>query len=227
MKISPFFYVLPVAAVCIVANEPVMATPEDIVLDSADTIVSFVESRTERIPRYLIRQAQAIAIVPKVISAGFIFGGTRGDGVLLLRDERGQWGNPAIVSISAGSVGLQIGAKSTDVVLLFMNKRSARSALRESFTLGGNVSVAAGPLSKDPVNPSDAPGRTDVFSYSRSEGLFAGVALEGAKLGFERDLTQDLYQRRSLSIRQVFDDRTLRAPSVIRELHQALYNAQR
>jgi len=226
MRVSPLIFVVPAATICMVA-QPAAATPEDVIIDSTDTIASFVSSRNDRrIPRQIIRRAKGIAILPGVITGGFIFGGTGGSGTLMIRDDRGRWGNPIIVSLSAGSFGLQAGAKSTDVILVFMSKHSIRSTLRESFALGGNVSVAGGPVGGNAVTPTDAPD-SDIYSYTRSQGLFAGVALEGSKIAYDRDETEKLYQRRNLSAERVLRDRSLPISAVIRELHQVLYNAQR
>ena len=226
MRVSPLLFVLPAATICMVA-QPVVAQPEDDVISSTDLIASFVSSRREnRIPPHIIRQAEGIAIFPSVISAGFIVGGAGGKGTLTIKDDQGRWGNPLIVSIAAGSVGLQVGAKSTDIILVFMSKHSIRTALRESFTLGGNVSVAAGPVGGNAVTPTDSPD-SDIYSYTRSQGLFAGVALEGSKVAYKKRDTERLYQRENLSAEQAFSDRTLPTSAAIKELQQILNNAQR
>ena len=226
MRVNPLIFVLPAATICMVA-QPVVAAPEDEVIDSTDVIASFVSSRhNNRIPPEIIQQAEGIAIFPSVISAGFIFGGTGGSGTLTMKDDRGRWGNPLIVSISAGSFGLQAGAKSSDIILVFMTKNSVRTVLREPFTLGGNVSVAAGPGGGNAVTPTDSPD-SDIYSYTRSQGLFAGVALEGSKIAYEREDTEKLYQRENLSAERAFRDRTLPTSPAIKELQQTLDNAQK
>ena len=226
MKVYPLIFVLPAATICMV-SQPALAAPEDVIIDSTDTIARFVSSRNEeRIPPQIIRQAKGIAIFPGVITGGFIFGGTSGSGTLIIKDDRGRWGNPVIVSLSAGSFGLQAGAKSTDVILVFMTQHSIRSTLRESFTLGGNVSVAGGPVGGNAVTPTDAPD-SDIYSYTRSQGLFAGVAIEGSKIAYDTEETERLYQRQNLTVQRALRDRTLEISPVIRELQQALYNARR
>lgn len=225
MRVSPLIFVLPAATICMVAK-PALAAPEDVIIDSIDTIASFVENRnSKRIPRTIIRQAKGIAIFPGIITGGFIFAGTSGEGILIIRDDRGRWNKPAIVSISGGSFGLQAGGKSTDAILVFMSDRSIRKTLNESFTLGGNVSVAAGPVAENPVNTTDF--NADIYSYTKSEGIFAGVAIEGSKIAYDRRETERLYQRRNLSAPNALNDPSLPTLPVIRNLQQALYNAQR
>ncbi|MDJ0725666.1 MAG: lipid-binding SYLF domain-containing protein [Prochloraceae cyanobacterium] len=227
MKVSPLIFVVPAATVCMVAT-PALAAPEDVILDSTDTISQFVSSRRskERIPPQIIRRAKGIAIFPGIITGGLIFAGTNGEGILIIRDNQGRWNKPVIVSISGGSFGLQAGGKSTDAILVFMSDRSIRKTLQKSFTLGGNVSVAAGPAGKDPVNPTDTD--ADIYSYTKSEGLFAGVALEGSKIAYDRRETQKLYRRRNLDdSRRALNDRTLPSSPAIRELQQVLYDAQK
>ncbi len=226
MKVSPLIFVLPAATICMVTQQAV-ATPEDVIIDSNDTIARFVYyGNKKRIPPEIIRRAKGIAILPNVITGGFIFGGTGGEGVLTIRNNRGRWGKPVIVSISAGSVGLQAGAKSTDIILVFMTKHSIRRVLRESFTLGGNVSVAGGPVGRNPVTPTDAPD-SDIYSYTRSQGLFAGVALEGSKIAYQRRETEKLYKRKNLTAQRALNDPNLPSSPAIRELQQTLYNAQK
>jgi len=226
MKLSPLIFVIPAATICTIAT-PALAEPEDVIIDSIETLQPFVSGRnSKRIPSSIIRRAKGIAIFPGIITGGFIFAGTNGEGILIMRDDRGRWDKPVIVSISGGSFGLQAGGKSTDAILIFMSERSISRTLEESFTLGGNVSVAAGPLSEDAVNPSDR--RSDIYSYTKSAGLFAGVALEGSKIAYDRRETERLYQRRNLSsVRRIINNPSLPSSPIIRELQEVLDRAQR
>ena len=226
MRVSPLIFVLPAVTICMVA-QPAVAKPKDILIDSADLVVSFASpKRDNRIPPEIIQQAEGIAIFPSIVSAGFIVGGAGGSGSLTIRDDQGRWGNPLIVSVSSGSIGLQAGAQSSDIILVFMTKNSVRTMLRESFTLGGNVSVAAGPVGGSAVTPADSPD-SDIYSYTRSQGLFAGVSLEGAKVAYDQDGTEELYQSEDLSAEQAYSDRTLPTSPEIQELQQTLDNAQK
>ncbi|MEN9217695.1 MAG: lipid-binding SYLF domain-containing protein [Gloeomargarita sp. DG_2_bins_126] len=198
---------------------------EEQIQNAADTFASFMANPNQRIPVGILRQAQGIAIIPNVTTAGFIFGGTSGSGIITVKDEKGRWSNPIFVGLSGGSFGLQAGAKSSDIVLVLMNQRAVRSLLRQSVNLGGDVGVAAGPVGSNAVMPTDSPGNTDIFAYSRSAGLFAGVTLSGNRISFNRDRTEAFYGRSPLTAETVFNDPTIPVVPVVERLHQTLNRA--
>uniref|UniRef100_B8HXG0 Ysc84 actin-binding domain-containing protein n=1 Tax=Cyanothece sp. (strain PCC 7425 / ATCC 29141) TaxID=395961 RepID=B8HXG0_CYAP4 len=178
------------------------------------------------IPTWLLRRSQGIAIIPNVVQAGFFLGGRRGSGVLMVRNAEGNWSHPAFITLTGGSFGLQFGAQSTDLVLVFMNKLAVYKGLGESFTLGGNVSAAAGPVGGEVVSPADP--SPQVYTYSRSQGLFAGVSLEGAKIAFDREVSDRYYNRSNLTPFQIFNNKPpLPTPTELSELQQALVQATR
>jgi len=130
------------------------------------------------IPQKLLDKAEAIAVFPGVIKAGFIIGGRAGDGVISRR-VKGGWSAPAFFNLAGGSIGLQIGAAKTDFVLLFMNDDALAGLLKDKFEIGGEGSVAAGPVGRSTSATTDALLRSQIISYSRSKGLFAGLELKG------------------------------------------------
>jgi lipid-binding SYLF domain-containing protein len=130
------------------------------------------------VPQKLLDRAEAIAVFPGVIKAGFIVGGRAGDGVISRR-VKGGWSAPAFFNLAGGSIGLQIGASSTDFVLLFMNDEALGGLLRDKFELGGEGSAAAGPVGRSASATTDAMLKAGIISYSRSKGLFAGLELKG------------------------------------------------
>jgi lipid-binding SYLF domain-containing protein len=132
------------------------------------------------IPLSLLANAQGVAIVPDLLKAGFIVGVRHGRGVLLVRDQTGTWQPPQFISITGGNVGFQAGLQATDLVLVFKTTRSIHGLLRGKMTLGADISVAAGPVGRDASAATDATLRAEILSYSRSRGLFAGVALDGS-----------------------------------------------
>ena len=134
------------------------------------------------VPRELLDNANCVAIIPGVIKGAFGWGGRHGRGVLTCRNGRSGWSPLVFVSMSGGSFGLQIGAQSTDVVLFFMSERSVRSLLKSKFTIGGDASVAAGPLGRSAEVGTDLRLRAEIYSYAKSRGLFAGLSIEGARL---------------------------------------------
>lgn len=131
-------------------------------------------------PTSLLEQAVCVAVVPGVVSAGFGFGGKAGYGLASCRTPHG-WSWPTYVGLKGGSFGLQIGAQSTDVVLIFVNEDAARIMAKSDFTLGGEASVAAGPVGRDVSAATDYKAQAAIYSYSRTKGLFAGIKLAGTK----------------------------------------------
>jgi lipid-binding SYLF domain-containing protein len=162
---------------------------EALTMDSATAVVQEIMAIPEQgIPPELLGGAQAIAIIPSVLKAGFLVGGRHGRGVLLVRDPAGAWSNPAFVQITGGSFGFQAGVQATDLILVFKNRRSLESFLldRGKFTLGADAAVAAGPVGRHLEAGTDVRLSSETYAYSRSRGLFAGLALEGAALALDR-----------------------------------------
>jgi len=136
------------------------------------------------IPAKLLADAQGVAIIPRVIKAGFVFGGRGGHGVVIAKDKDGNWGNPVFVNLGGASVGFQVGVESTDVVLVFRDRKSLDRLLegKGKLTLGADAAVAAGPVGRMAAAATDAKLEAQIVSYSRSRGLFAGVSLDGAAI---------------------------------------------
>ena len=167
--------------------------PVDRLNTSADIIEKTVKLPEKGIPPALLRNAQGIAVIPGVIKAGFVIGGSYGRGVLTVRNEDNQWSDPVFIKLAAGSVGWQIGAQSTDVVLVFKTHRSVEGLLHGKFTLGGDASVAAGPVGRQGEAATDVKLKAEIYSYSRSRGLFAGISLQGADLDIDHDANRAFY----------------------------------
>jgi len=134
------------------------------------------------IPAELLSEAQGVAIIPRVIKAGFVFGGRGGHGVVLARDKDGKWGEPVFINLGGASVGFQAGVESTDVVLVFRHRRSLERLLegKGKLTLGGDASVAAGPVGRMAGAATDLRLEAEILSYSRGRGAFVGVSADGA-----------------------------------------------
>lgn len=146
------------------------------------------------IPRDLIRKAKAVVVFPGVVHAAFIIGGRGGQGVISKRKPNGNgWTTPAFFNIGGGSFGAQIGAQKTDVVMLIMNDEGLNGLLEDKFEIGGEASVAAGPVGRTAAATTNATLDAGILSYSRSKGLFAGVSLKGAVISPDNDLNEAVY----------------------------------
>jgi lipid-binding SYLF domain-containing protein len=170
-------------------NEPVQR------LDAAAAVLSDVMATPDKgIPQELLQKAHCIVIVPDLKTAAFVFGGKYGKGYLSCRRADGDgWSAPATVRIEGGSVGFQIGGSSTDLIMLVMTERGSQKLLESKFTLGAEGSVAAGPVGRTATAQTDVQMHADILSWSRSQGLFAGIALQGATLRQDLDDNTVLY----------------------------------
>jgi SH3 domain-containing YSC84-like protein 1 len=167
-------------------------------LDEAAAVFSEVMAAPDKgIPQELLENAHCIVIVPDLKTGAFIVGGKYGKGYMSCRNKRGPgWSAPATVRIEGGSVGFQIGGSSTDLIMLVMNERGADKLLESKFTLGAEGSVAGGPVGRTATAQTDAQMHADILSWSRSQGLFAGISLQGATLRQDLDDNATLYGKR-------------------------------
>ena len=172
------------------------------------------------IPKDLLERAECVAVFPSVIKAGFIVGGRGGRGVASCRTTRG-WSAPAFFTLGGGSVGFQIGAQATDFVMLFMNKGGLDSLLSDEFTLGGDASVAAGPVGRQAGASTDLKLNAQILSYSRSKGLFAGLELKGVVIKPDKDDMRDVYGD-GVTAKEVLKDNKVTAPVAVQAFPTAL-----
>jgi lipid-binding SYLF domain-containing protein len=162
---------------------------------AADAVAAFSDLSLKGIPPALMRDAQGVAVIPNVVKAGFVVGGRFGRGVVLVRQPGGGWSNPVFVTLAGGGVGWQVGVQSTDVILVFKTRDGLDRILqgKGKLTLGGDVGVAAGPVGRQAEAATDGQLKAEIYSYSRSRGLFAGVSLEGAGLVVDADADAAFY----------------------------------
>ncbi len=147
-----------------------------------------------RIPQWMLADARGVAIVPNVLKGGFVVGVRHGRGVVLVRDQEGGWQPPQFVSLTGGSLGWQAGVQATDVVLVFKTEQSVQNLMRGKFTLGVDAAAAAGPVGREAAAATDATLKAEIYSYSRSRGLFAGVSLDGSALQMDTEANQAYYR---------------------------------
>src|ERR1700751_4935129 len=165
-------------------------------LENCGVVMQEIMNIPDNIPQEVMEKAECVIVFPSVLKAAFVVGGSYGRGAMVCRtgkDFRGPWGAPAMYALEGGSIGFQIGGEATDLVLLIMNDRGASSILASKVKLGADASIAAGPVGRDASADTDAYLRSEVLSYSRSRGLFAGVSLEGSSLRPDDDATADVY----------------------------------
>ena len=169
--------------------------------DATSVLQQFVNIPENKIPSALLRQAYGIAVIPSVLKVGFIGAGEHGDGVLSVRTADGKWSDPTFISLSGGSVGFQAGVSSTDIILVFKTQRSIDRIANGQFSLGADASVAAGPVGRKVGASTNGDFNAEVYSYSRSRGLFGGVSLSGAHIGIKKDWNWLYYNQSGISAR--------------------------
>ena len=172
-------------------------------------------------PEQLLRRAQGIAVLPKVVKAGFVVGGRGGKGVLVVRDTQGRWSNPAFVSLAGGSFGWQIGVETSDIVLIFTTRRGIEGVTGGKVTLGADASVAAGPVGRQVSAATDV-GLAEVYSYSRAKGLFGGLAIDGSALTIDHRANAAYYQKPGVLPSDIFAATAPAAPESARRLLTAV-----
>jgi lipid-binding SYLF domain-containing protein len=168
-------------------------------LRNCGTVLKEILDVPDNIPQDLLDKADCVVVFPSVLKAAFIVGGSYGRGAMSCRngeDFRGPWGPPTMMALEGGSFGLQIGGEATDFVLLVMNESGARGILASKVKLGGDASVAAGPVGRDSSAETDASLRAEILSYSRARGLFAGISLEGSTIRPDNGDNRRVYGRK-------------------------------
>ena len=180
----------------------------------------------EGIPQDLLDKARCVVIMPSALKAAFVFGGSYGRGTMVCRtgeDLTGRWGKPAMYALEGGSFGFQIGGQATDLILLVMNPRGVDSLLHSKVKLGGDVSIAAGPVGREFAANTDAYLRSEILSYSRTRGVFAGVSLEGSTLRPDNHANHTLYGR-NVSATDIVKGSEIPTPNGAHELLALLDN---
>jgi lipid-binding SYLF domain-containing protein len=172
------------------------------------------------IPAHLVRDAYAIAVIPDVIKAGFVIGGRHGLGLLAVK-KGGVWSNPSFLRMNGGSIGFQAGVQSTDVILVFRTQRGVDSIVHGKFALGADASVAAGPVGRSADAATDAQLQAEIYSYSRSRGLFAGVALDGSVLSIDNTANQAVYGQ-GITPRRIFAGEVSNVPDAVVDFRDRL-----
>jgi len=183
-------------------------------LETCGVVMEEILGVEDNIPRDLLDKAECVIVIPSMMSVAVGIGGNFGRGAMVCRTGKqfdGAWGSPAMYTLQGGSIGLQLGAEATDLVLLVMNPRGVEALLSSQVKLGGNASASAGPKGKSVEASTDASMRSEILSYSRSRGLFAGVSLSGASLRPDNDANRDVYGTKHTA-RRIVTGATLTVP---------------
>ncbi len=192
------------------------------VADASDVLDQFLRIPEQAIPPSLLSRAYAVAVIPNVVKIGFGVGVRRGKGIIVVRQDDNSWSNPAFITLTGGSVGWQIGAQSTDIILVFKNRNGVDGISSGKVTLGADASIAAGPVGRHTGIATDIAFKAEVVSYSRSRGLFAGVALEGAGLTMDRKANAAFYNSASMTPEKIFASSPNTAPDLANTFVQLL-----
>lgn len=181
-------------------------------LTATQVLAELQGSADQNVPTWLLERAYAVAIVPDVIKVGLIAGARRGSGVLVVRKDDGHWTNPIFINLTGGSFGFQAGVQSTDVLLVFTTRASVEGIVGGKVTLGGDASVAAGPVGRQTSAATDVGFNAQVLSYSRAKGLFLGVALDGSAITIDNKANAAYYGRPGVLASELIASNAPRAP---------------
>lgn len=190
-------------------------------IEASSKVLKDFADMKENIPQDLLKITQGIIVVPKLINAGFVLAGKRGKGIAMVKLEDGTWSNPVFVTITGGSVGFQIGVQAVDLVLIFKNRETLQNIGKGSFTLGGDISVTAGPVGRNSTASTDYKLEAEVYSYSRSKGLFAGISLGGSAIAVDAKANAAYYGNDD-DAKTIFSDTDADESDAVKELKSTL-----
>ena len=202
------------------AKQADQAKHEETRLQNANLVMQEILKVPENIPQDLLDKARCVVVMPSVLKAAFVVGGSYGRGTMVCRTGRnfsGPWGAPAMYALEGGGVGFQIGGEATDFVFLVMNNRGANSLLHSKVRLGADASAAAGPVGRLASADTDAYMRSEILSYSRARGVFSGISLEGSTLRPDNGANRNLYGR-SVSAAEIIDGSEVGTPAAADDL---------
>jgi len=182
-----------VCCLCLLCSAAKIDQKETERIEKATAVFEDFGKMEESIPTTLLDQAEGIVIIPKLINAGFGIGGKRGRGIAMVKLASGEWSDPVFVTLTGGSIGFQIGVQAVDLVLLFKHKGALTEAKNGDFTIGGDLAAAAGPVGRSTSAHTDYKLEAEVYSYSRSKGLFAGISINGSNIAFDHTANTNFY----------------------------------
>lgn len=209
---------------CSVSALSAQMREQERIRDAASVMTEITRVPDRGIPTSLMQEAQAIMIFPNVVRAGFMVGVRHGRGIVMARDAQGMWGLPVMITMTGGNFGAQIGVQATDLVLMFKTRRGVDSIMRgRQLTLGADASVSAGPVGRNLAAATDTSFRTEILSWSRSRGLFAGVAIDGSSVRTDHSANSALYGNAVPSIDTILNGQIATAPVAANDLRNLMF----
>ncbi len=219
-----FFRVLLIAVLSLAFVAPALAgdiKPRTVITDAELVLEEMMAEEDGAIPYDLLKKCAGVIIFPSVVKGGFIIGGSFGRGVVLAKDEKGRWSPPGFVDFGGGSFGFQIGVQSIDLILLVMTKHGLKALLDNNVKLGGDIGVAIGPVGRRASAGTDVELTSVVYSYSRTQGLFAGFSLEGSGIMPNDKYAKEFYAEK-WSIEDIIFKRKVTPPPAAKRLMDVL-----
>lgn len=214
--------ILLICAFAVAGTASAATREEERVANATEVVDQLLRIPEKSVPPSLLKSAYGIAVIPNVVKAGFVLGVRHGKGLLVVRQDDGSWSNPSFIKMTGGSIGWQAGAQSTDIILVFKTRRSVEGITKGKLTLGADASVAAGPVGRHTEVATDIKFKAEVYSYSRSRGLFAGIALEGAGITIDNRANAAFYGTSSITADEIFAGGGNAAPPVANEFKRML-----
>jgi lipid-binding SYLF domain-containing protein len=213
-KETAFLFSALLACAAIVNVADAGAREEGRLLTATEVVEEVQGMPDQRIPDALLSRAYGIAVIPDVTKVAFIFGGRHGNGVLVVRDKlTSPWSNPTFVALTGGSWGFQAGAQSSDIILVFTTKTGIEGIAGGKLTLGADASVATGPVGRQGSAATDMSFNAEIYSYARTRGLFAGVALDGSVVSIDKSANAALYGKSGVTATEIFSGQSPAAPA--------------
>ena len=222
MNKLPLLVVATLFALLFSSSSEAISREEERVGDATTVLEQLLRIPEKTVPPALLSQAYAVAVIPNVMKAAFGLGVRRGKGIIVVRQDNDSWSNPAFVTITGGSVGWQVGAQSTDIILVFKTRKGVEGIENGRLTLGVDAAVAAGPVGRQTGIATAIEFKAEVYSYSRNRGLFAGISLEGSGVTMDRKANAAFYGANDMTPERIFVSSPSIAPDVANSFVQIL-----
>jgi lipid-binding SYLF domain-containing protein len=225
--IKATFAMLCISVLFVMAAHAAESSEATKMADATQVVSDIMNAPDFEIPQAVLKDASGIAVIPGVVKAGFWIGGRYGKGVLTVMRSSGAWSDPVFISITGGSFGWQFGVQSTDVVLVFKTRRSIEAISKGKFTLGGDGSIAAGPVGRNASAGTDITLQAEIYSYSRNRGLFIGLSLEGSALQIEDAENAAFYGKPGISAADIMEDKVPKTPAEVTAFREGIQKLTR